>query len=461
MRARRIIATGWATIVAQVALLALLYAVGTSAPIGGGPATRAVALLAIVLVPSLLWVVFFYARDRAHPEPTRHVLGACILGMASASLLALPAERYVFGLSDWMYQSLGTLVLGAALVRGTLFAFTIYLGLRYGLLPSPEFDEPADGVVYGAAMGSGYAAVQSLAYLTAHPEFVLFATAYTAAVNILIYATAGAAVGYLVGATKFRPAHARRTLAGAVLLGVLLVAAHHALTEFVLVGDLARAFWSSIALTAAFAVIVLSTVSARLRRFAPGPVAPAPAAPWRPDWPVVALAALLLGAAGVARWRLTHETFRSEQVSFRYAPARLRPAMSSALGAGGTPLFVAAGGARGRFEIAVLERDEAVDVDAVDPSIYLGTQQTLGVRAVPVTIGGKRALRLHYAFLAPAADPLAGLPELWWGYTDIVPVGARTIVLTYQAAPEVFQREQVVYDQLLGSVLWAPAGERL
>jgi RsiW-degrading membrane proteinase PrsW (M82 family) len=460
VRARRFVVSGWLGIAAQIALLALLFLVGATTPLAGGPATRALTLLAVVLVPSIIWVGFFAALDRDHPEPTRHVLGAFILGMASASLLALPIERHLFGLQDWMYQSLGALVLGAALVRGTLFGFAIYLGVRYGLLPSPEFDEPADGVVYGAAMGSGYAAVQSLAYLTTHAEFVLFAAGYTAAVNILVYSSAGAAVGYLIGATKFRPAHARRTLAGAVLLGVALIAAQHALTEFVLVGGLARAFWSSFALSATFAVIVLGVVTRRLSRFTPAPVPAAPPTAWRPDWPVLGLAALLLGTAAVARWRLTHETFSSEQVSFRYSPARLRPAMAPASTAPGTPLFTAVGGAHGRYAITVLVRDERIDLESLDPAAYLGHLQALGVRSAEVTIAGKRGLRVRYAFLTPPADRLSGLPELQWGCTDIVPGEDRTVVLTYRAAPDVFAREQAVYDDLLRTLRWSRPGGR-
>jgi len=461
VRARSFITSGWLSIAAQLLVLAFLYAVGSTSPLGGGPATRAAALALIVLVPSVLWAAFFYALDRRHPEPTRHVLGAFILGMAAASLLALPAERYLFGLQEWMYRSLGALVLGSALVRGTLFGCTVYLGIRYGLLPSPEFDEPADGIVYGAAMGSGYAAVQSLAHLTAHPEFVLFAAAYTAAVNILVYASAGAAVGFFVGGTKFRPARSRRTMAGAVLIGVILVAAQHVLTEFVLVGGLGRAFWTSFVLTAAFAVVVVTAVTRLLGRFVPAPVQITPPSRWRPDWAVLAFVALLLGAAAIVRARLMHETFRGDELTFRYSPARLQPAVAFSRPAPGIPVFDGVGGVNGSggvYTVSVRARREHVDLHTIDPASYLGAVEPLALRTGEVTIGGKAALRLQYAYLALPNDRLRGLPELRWAYTDIVPGESYTFVLSYQASPEAFERERAVYDEVLQSMRWRDDG---
>jgi len=75
-----------------------------------------------------------------------------------------------------------------------------------------------------------------------------------------------------------------------------------------------------------------------------------------------------------------------------------------------------------------------------------------------VTIGGKAALRLQYAYLALPNDRLRGLPELRWAYTDIVPGESYTFVLSYQASPEAFERERAVYDEVLQSMRWRDDG---
>ena len=77
--------------------------------------------------------------------------------------------------------------------------------LQYKLLA--EFDEPADGMTYGAFLGCGFAAVWSLGYLAAHPDFTLFSLAYSASTNVLVYASVAALVGYLVGRTRFQKRH--------------------------------------------------------------------------------------------------------------------------------------------------------------------------------------------------------------------------------------------------------------
>ena len=58
--------------------------------------------------------------------------------------------------------------------------------IRLGFYPSSEFDEPVDGMVYGAFAGSGFAALTSLAYLIGRVDFTVFGIGYTASTQILM-----------------------------------------------------------------------------------------------------------------------------------------------------------------------------------------------------------------------------------------------------------------------------------
>jgi len=142
--------------------------------------------------------------------------------MGAASVFALPIERDLFRINDWLYESALSLILGSIVVRGTFVSFLIYLVVRYGFYASDEFDEPVDGMVYGAFAGSGFAAITSLTALTSHPDFTVFVIAYTAATNVLVYASVGSIVGYLVGRTKFSTAYAQGSHLLAVVVGPLL-----------------------------------------------------------------------------------------------------------------------------------------------------------------------------------------------------------------------------------------------
>ena len=203
MRRRTFLTTGWLNILGQIVLLAALYAFGSVSALGMAGPWAPYALLLLVGLPSALWTVFFYLQDRRKPEPAHAVILAFLAGMAAASVFALPIERDLFQTSAWLYESPALLILGSALVRGTLASFLVYLIIHLGFYPSRDFDEPADGMIYGAFAGAGFATITSLTYLAGHLDFTLFAIGYTAATNILMYASVGALVGHLVGRTKF------------------------------------------------------------------------------------------------------------------------------------------------------------------------------------------------------------------------------------------------------------------
>ncbi|CAN5609545.1 hypothetical protein BH09MYX1_BH09MYX1_27100 [soil metagenome] len=134
-----------------------------------------VAGLSIVLpiLLSLMWLVFVRRFDRAHPEPWWLVLATFALGGLSV-IPAGFAEYFLQRASP--YFSPEVMTFGGQLLGffPALLCFTVVVGLSeegskflgaWSLARHrKEFDEPIDGMVYGAASALGFAAVENVKY---------------------------------------------------------------------------------------------------------------------------------------------------------------------------------------------------------------------------------------------------------------------------------------------------------
>jgi RsiW-degrading membrane proteinase PrsW (M82 family) len=461
MRRRTFLATGWVNIVFQALFLGVLYLVGHRFPLPADAAWRTVVLLVLVGVPSTLWTAFFYLQDYQAPEPSGYVIASFVAGMAAASVFALPIERDIFETDLWLYDSVVSLVLGSTLIRGTLMSFLVYLVVRHGFYASHTFDEPIDGMVYGAFAGSGFAAITSLTYLTGHPHFTLFAIGYTTATNILIYANIGALVGYLVGRTKFFPGHTQRSHILAIVVGLLLTGLYHTANEFVLLAGLQQALWISFGLTLTLSAGILGLSTGLIRRLAAA--SPQHAAGASPPWgPMVwSCALVLLVLGGLVKYVVMRDvTMQSTGagIAFQYPPARLKPTLlldrNASLSPLLSPLFYGRGNGQGPCTIAIALSQTHVEVSAIDPLLFIGTAEPLALSIEDVTVAGKPGLRARYAYLTYEEAAAGGLPGIVWAYTDIVPTKDATYVFTFESTPESFRQQEPLYQKILASVTW-------
>jgi RsiW-degrading membrane proteinase PrsW (M82 family) len=118
------------------------------------------------ITPALLVIWYMHSRD-AYPEPPRLVWTSFLLGMMSAfvaSLLATPAELLI----GQVFQTRNVLALGflhAFLSAAIPEECAKFAALRGYSLRRPEFNEPMDGLVYGVAVGAGFAAIENLLYV--------------------------------------------------------------------------------------------------------------------------------------------------------------------------------------------------------------------------------------------------------------------------------------------------------
>ncbi|MCP3105051.1 PrsW family glutamic-type intramembrane protease [Myxococcus sp. K15C18031901] len=171
------------------------------------------------IVPSLL--LFWYIRSRdQRPEPAGVLLGTFLLGAAIcipvvpvAMALEKLGQTWVMG--TWS-SALSQSFLGAAIPE-ELFKFLVLY--RYAWR-KPAFDEPVDGVVYGATASLGFATLENVLYVSDGGLGVAFMRAITAVPG---HAFMGVVMGAFVGRARRRPAGQRFSLLAAGLGWAILL----------------------------------------------------------------------------------------------------------------------------------------------------------------------------------------------------------------------------------------------
>ena len=178
------------------------------------------------VVPALLLMWYFWARD-AYPEPPRVVWTTFAIGVFSVLpvvLVELPIHRAFGYVSDPWIAGLGGAFLGAAIPEEVAkFAILYVYCLRSG-----SFDEPMDGLVYGAAASMGFAAMENLLYVWDGGLGVAFMRAATAVPS---HAMNGAIMGYFLALYHFLPAKRGAYLFQALAIPIVL----HGLYNFPLI----------------------------------------------------------------------------------------------------------------------------------------------------------------------------------------------------------------------------------
>src|SRR5260370_5919976 len=120
------------------------------------------------VAPALL-ILWLVAAADERPAPPAKVWTAFLLGAASISLLGAVRAPFASILAapenPWVAQALHS-VFGAAIPEEAVKIFAIFVVST----KRRRFADPMDTVVYGAAVGLGFAAYENLAYLEQHRE---------------------------------------------------------------------------------------------------------------------------------------------------------------------------------------------------------------------------------------------------------------------------------------------------
>ncbi|XXF75731.1 PrsW family intramembrane metalloprotease [Myxococcaceae bacterium GXIMD 01537] len=177
------------------------------------------------VVPSMLLLWYIRSRDR-NPEPRGLVLKTFLLGaLICVPVVPLSTTLESLGLRAFPGLADGALAkafLGAAIPEELLK----FLVLRWYVWRQSAFDEPLDGVVYGATASLGFATLENILYVGEHGLAVAVVRAITAVPG---HAFTGVVMGAYVGRARFaEPARRFGLLAAGFFWATLLHGAYDA-----------------------------------------------------------------------------------------------------------------------------------------------------------------------------------------------------------------------------------------
>lgn len=173
--------------------------------------------LALAVFPSWLLVRYFHDRD-LYPEPPRVIwttfaLGALttipVLLVVYPAMLVLPRPE-----GDWLFAIQFAFLYAA--VPEEFFKLLVLVGYS---LRKRAFDEPMDGLVYGAVAAQGFAALENAMYALASGTAMAIARAFTA---VPAHACMGIVMGYYAGRARFEPERRGALILGGYALAVLI-----------------------------------------------------------------------------------------------------------------------------------------------------------------------------------------------------------------------------------------------
>ncbi|MFN8413442.1 MAG: PrsW family glutamic-type intramembrane protease [Anaerolineales bacterium] len=179
------------------------------------PKTSLATLLALAIgttIP-LLTAFFIYQQDRYRIVETKWVI-ACLLGGMFAYVLAANINPAII---EYGILSTKTLIQYAApVMETTLKGFVLYL-----IMSRLKFSRMVDGVVYGAAIGAGFAALENYEYILVHDSTtaIIIATIRVFSTNLVHMGVLGIS-GLLLVTAQFDK---KRLLRSIKILGALTV----------------------------------------------------------------------------------------------------------------------------------------------------------------------------------------------------------------------------------------------
>ena len=180
-------------------------------------------LLIFALAPSIVWLLYFLRKD-PHPEPRREIVRIFFYG----AIIALPAALIEIGILDLFAMALSATIL-IALTEEVLK----YLVVREKTLKNPEFNEPADAMIYMISSALGFAALENILILfSLAPVFLVQDALYLSAARFigatLLHTLVSGLIGFCLAISFFKMAKGKFW----VLLGIITASALHALYNF-------------------------------------------------------------------------------------------------------------------------------------------------------------------------------------------------------------------------------------
>ena len=158
------------------------------------------AMVSAAIAPALLLLWLVVAAD-SRPQPARLVSIAVVLGALSmlvAAAVELGLQRYLpMPQNPWLAAGVNALLLAAIPEETLKIALIAAIALR-----SRDFDEPMDGVVYGTAVGLGFAALENFFYVTGDANWQSVAV-LRGVLTVPLHGAFGAIAGAYIARARF------------------------------------------------------------------------------------------------------------------------------------------------------------------------------------------------------------------------------------------------------------------
>jgi RsiW-degrading membrane proteinase PrsW (M82 family) len=204
-------------------------------------ATVFVLLASLVVSSALLVLVVFsvWWIDRFDREPIHLVAMVFLWGAAVAPAASVMSLTVVENAFHWDPTASGTAGLAAVSLVGP-FAEELFkaIGVLLVVFLTSKFDNPTDGVVYGTAVGLGFAVSENVVYgigtgLTLNSvPMVLLAVVGRTLLSAGVHAVCSAAFGGFLGFALL--CRSKSTRIGSVVFGLAIAVALHGLWNFTL-----------------------------------------------------------------------------------------------------------------------------------------------------------------------------------------------------------------------------------
>ena len=158
-------------------------------------------LLALSLAPAIAIVWFIYWMDQYDKEPLRALIKTFLLG----ALAILPPLVYQYFALNWLQQH-STQEGWSYYIGISFFVVALseeaskFMVVRYYAYPRPFFNEPFDGIIYGAMAAMGFATVENIGYVAEYGLTTAFSRMF---LSVPAHGCFGVLMGYYVGLAKF------------------------------------------------------------------------------------------------------------------------------------------------------------------------------------------------------------------------------------------------------------------
>ena len=184
-------------------------------------------MFAVSILPGILWVWYFYKKDRYDPEPKSLIVRDFIWGI----FIVFPVSAIEAPFSSLLENPGSLVVLFFAsvfivgLVEEGAKSLIVYL-LHFN---NPEFNESIDGIIYGVTVGLGFAAAENLFYTLMFGYRVGIVRAF---LTTLAHASFSGIFGYFLGRAKME---GRKNC---IFIGYALVVFMHGLYDFLVISQI-------------------------------------------------------------------------------------------------------------------------------------------------------------------------------------------------------------------------------